>query len=613
MPGILGLVGQQDIAADRFSHAASTLDFLNRQSPCFFGPDEAKFAVATMPDPPLDSSFHYEDDEIAACFAGDLHNRHDIPWPEIVRGGRNDRFDWTDMAEGHFAVAVYDKRRRRLQLFADHFGCHPIFFSRHGRGLIFSTQLAAFVRLGAGGGFDEQWLHRFLFFGYWPGAHTYLTGVKRLRPGTVLVYDAAGESLEIQTYESRFARITPTLRGREAVQKGLAVFRESVPDMFIHGRRKVQFALSCGLDSRTLYAFLPENIDHAAFTYGMPGCADQEEAAFTAKRLGIPHRQLFFDETYKKGLPAAIHETVWLSGGLAWVNRCMLPDVYRFIADEPGPSPILSSGIALDTLFRGHNNGRGDVHLLLSTGEAQFTDPAYSDLLPDSALPRFKDAVVDCIDQLTKEHGRLSGSEAYLSYTVYTLCPSYFTADLEIGSHFASLRVPGYDRRIVELAYELEYSTIFLSKFLPHERFDEYVLQANLMYSHPGLASIPHQGIPLDVYVNGDRLRYQFHRLLKHGMRNVMRRLRPERHAVPIEDWATWFRTILAEDMRAILRPGCLISDYVRPEVFERYLAENRWTWLARLASVELILQLMNNGWDLAQLHYPGVREPKRD
>lgn len=606
MPGLLGLINLEDIPADRFARAAATLDLLRREPPRSFGDGAARFAVATMPDPPLRGPFHFEDDAVAACFAGDLHNRGAIPWTEIARGAQQDDHAWTDLAEGHFAVAAFDKRRRRLLLYADHFGCHPIFYARHRGGLIVSTQLAAFVRLGAGGGFDEEWFHRFLFFGYWQGTSTYLAGVKRLRPGTVLSYAADTGELSIAAYEDRFRRITPTLYGQEAIDKALATFRRTVPAMFGDGR-KVQFALSGGLDSRTLYAFLPDGVDHAAFTYGMPGCTDHKEAAATARQLGIPHRQLFFDEVYQQTVPRAIYETVWLSGGLAWINRCMLPAVYRFVADGPGPSPILSSGIALDTLFRGHNNGRGDVHLLLSTGEARFTDPAYPQILTDAALPRFKDAVTAGIADLTREHGRLSESESYLNYTVYTLCPSYFTADLEIGGHYASLRVPGYDRAIVELAYELQYSTIFLSKFLPHPLFDEFILQAHLMCSHPRLARIPHEGIPLDVYVKGDRARYQYHRLLKHGLRYVRRRLRPGNGRIPIEDWGTWFRTLLAADMRAVLAPGCLVGEYVRPDVLASYLADNRWGWFARLASVELILQLMDNGWELEKLPYPGV------
>lgn len=507
--------------------------------------------------------------------------------------------------EGRFAVAVHRRRESRFELYADHFGCQPVFYARHGGALIVSTQLAAFVRLGLGRGLDREWLHRFLFFGYWPGTPTFLEGVRRLGPGSVLEFEPGSGELAVTAYEERLGSTGP-LMGDDAVEHALDVFRTSVPSMFATPNHVV-FALSGGLDSRTLYAFMPEGTDHSGFTYGMKGCHDQKEAAVTAKRLGMPHRQMFFDDDHVRSLPRLVYETVWLSGGLAWINRCMLPAVYRFVGAASDETPVLSSGIALDTLFRGHNNARGDVDRVLRTGEPSFGDPAYGELLA-GGTESFRRDVSGCIEELNAEHGVLSGSEAYLSYTAYTLCPSYFTADLEIGGHYASLRVPGYDSRIVRLAYEIEYSTIYLSKFLEHDRFQEFILQANLMASHPRLAGVPLQGIPLDVFVKRDKLRYHAHRTLKHGWRYLERRLSRRGTATPIEDWGAWFGTVLDDDMRAVLGPGALVRDIVDPLTVDRYLAENRWPWLARLASVEIVLQLMENGWSLEGLDYPGLR-----
>jgi asparagine synthetase B (glutamine-hydrolysing) len=605
MPGMMGLIGLEG-AFENYSYAASALDLFSRRAPRAIGGGEARMALATLPDPPLTGPFHYEDSGILACFAGDLNQHESVPWDDIVRCTHAGTFDWTQRADGHFAAAVYLKREKKLLLFGDHFGCEPIFYARHGRGLVFSTNMAAFVRLGVGGGFDREWFYRFLYFGYWPGPGTFLEGVKRVPPGTVLRFDVSSGDTKLIAYEERFAAADPPLRGREAVDKALETFRAVVPRMFSSGRR-VQIGLSGGLDSRAVFAFVPKHVAQAAVTYGMPGCHDQREAARVARRMGIRHRQLFFDEEYVKTLPSLVLEAIWLSGGLAWVNRGMLPAVYRFVAEESGPSPIHSSGIALDTLFRGHNNARGDVNNLLATGEVGFTDPSYAEIVPEENYSRFQETVSACVDDLTREHGKLSRSVSYLSYTAYTLCPSYFTADLEICGHYATLRIPGFDRAIVELAYLIEYSTIYLSKYLPHDLFDEYILEANLMASHPELARIPLHGIPLDAYVRRSKLKYHAYRTVNHGMRYFLRRM-PGYGSVALESWEAWFRGVLASQVRAVLNRGCLVADHVRPKVLETYANENRWRWLARLVTVEVILQLMANGWELAKLSYPGVR-----
>jgi hypothetical protein len=605
MPGMMGLIGLEG-AFENYSYAASALDLLGRRAPRQLGSGDARMAVATIPDPPLSGPFHYEDSGLVACFAGDLNQHESVPWDDIVRCTHAGTFDWTQRVDGHFAVAIYLKRERRLLLFGDHFGCEPIFYARHGKGLVFSTHMAAFVRLGAGGGFDREWFYRFLFFGYWPGPLTFLEGVKRVPPGTVLSFDVSSGQTKLIPYEERFSAADPPLRGREAIDKALETFRAVVPRMYAGGRG-VQIGLSGGLDSRAVCAFVPKNVVKAAVTFGLPGCHDQREAARVARRMGIRHRQLFFDDEYVKTLPSLVLEGIWLSGGLAWVNRGMLPAVYRFVGAEGGPPPILTSGIALDTLFRGHNNARGDVNTLLATGEVGFTDPSYAEIVPEEDYSRFQETVSACVDDLTKEHGKLSQSVSYLSYTAYTLCPSYFTADLEICGHYAALRIPGFDRAIVELAYLIEHSTIYLSKYLPHDLFDEYTLEASLMASHPELARIPLHGIPLGVFVRRAKLRYHAYRAVNHGIRYFLRKL-PSYGSTNLESWELWYRTVLASQARAVLNRGCLVADHVRPKVLETYLNENRWRWLAKLTTAEVILQLMANGWELSKLSYPGVR-----
>ena len=606
MPGILGLIDLEGVFDDRMAHAVAALDLLSRRAPRWIGEADARMAVATVPDPPLSGPFGYEDGDMVGCFAGDLHDQEEIPWEDIARCTRAGTFEWTERVDGHFAVALYRKRERRLFLFADHFGCQPIFYARHGQGLVFSTHLGAFVRLGVGSGFDREWLYRFLFFGYSPGSGTFLEGVKRVPPGTVLCFDAASGKTSLASYEERFAPADPPLRGGEAIDKALAAFRGVLPRMFGNDRR-VQIAFSGGIDSRTVCAFVPKGTDHAAFTYGVPGCADHEEAALVADRMGIRHRQLFFDDDYLRTLPSLVLESMWLSGGLSRVDRGMLPAVYRFAAAERGSFPVVASGMALKTLFRGRIGEDGGVGALFATGEAAFDDPAYEEILPEEELPRFRDTVSACVDDLTKEHGRLSEPASYLSYAVYTLLPNRFSAHLEIGGHYAALRIPGFDRAIVELAYSVEQSTIHFSNDLPRDPLDEYVLQASLVASHPRLARIPLHGIPLGAYVHRDKLRY-------HACRTVSRALRGLRSglaspgAVDTENWQEWSRTVLASQTRAILNRGCIVADYVRPRALETYVNENRSSWLSRLATAEVILQLMANGWELSKLSYPGVR-----
>jgi asparagine synthetase B (glutamine-hydrolysing) len=609
MPGILGLINLEGYSDDRVSHAASAIDLLGRRAPHWIGMEGARMAVSTIPDPPLSGPFYHEDNDLAACFAGDLHSHEEIPWDEISRCSREGLFDWTQRVDGHYAVAVYLKRERRLVLFADHFGCQPIFYAPYGKGLVFSTHLGAFVRLDAGGGFDREWFHRFLYFGYSPGPATFLENVKRVPPGNILVFDALSGRTKLVAYEERFARLDPPIRGGEAIDKALSAFRRVTAPMFECGRR-VQVGLSGGIDGRTVCAFLPRGTENGVFTYGVPGCRDHAEAALAAERLGLRHRQLFFDDAYLRTLPGLLLETIWLSGGLAGPERGMLPAVYRFAAGSGESSPVLSSGMGIGALFRGRRETEGDANTLFETGEAGFEDPAYAELLPEEELPRFRETVAAYAEELTGEHGRLSEPASALSYAVYTLRPCQLAADLEIGAHSGTLRLPALDRSIVELAYTLEHGAASLGA--SHEPFDAYVLQANLIASHPGLSRVPLYGIPVDVYARHDKLRYRAYRTVAHGLGDLRRRFASAGPGAA-EDWDAWSRTVLASQTRSILNRGCIVADYIRPRALETYVNDNRRHWLARLTTAEIVLQLMENGWELSKLSYPGVRRRRAE
>lgn len=605
MPGFCGFVGPDApnvVPVD----AARTLD---RHANCHsaqLGCAGFALAVASLAGSPVSGAYVHEDDRILAGFAGDLVDHTTIPWQQISDDVADQRYRWLEGCDGHFAFVVYEKKRRRLHLIGDHFGYRPLFQARCRRGLAFATNLPALLHLGLAPEFDEAWFHQFMYFGYWPGQATFLRGATRVAPGEVVVYDLDSDQVSRRVITARNAKRATPLRGRAAIAAATEVFADRMPKYF-GTDEPVELPLSGGLDSRTILAYMPPGRDYHAYTYGEPGCADHREAAALARKLALPHRFINFDRDYEPRLPQLIHEVVWKSGGLAWTNRAMLPYVYRG-ADRHRPrTPLVMSGISLDILFRGHNNARGDLDRFLATGETRFTAPQY-ELVFGPRPGRFYDAVSELGRALNEEHGTLADSEGYLNYLVYTLLPSYFSADLEICGHHGTLRVPGWDRAIIKLAYEIEYSTIYLSKFVPHEQFLESVLQAHLMSTNRRLARVPLQGIPLWVWTRGNRPAYHAFRYLHHGPRYLRRRFGGRLADRPLEDWPRWAESVLDRDLNLILGGDCMVGDFVDRSCLPRLREPAHWAWRLRLASVELILQLLRNGWRLEKLPYFATR-----
>jgi asparagine synthase (glutamine-hydrolysing) len=152
-----------------------------------------------------------EDGSIVAVFNGELF---DYPETKAALESRGHRFSthcdteliphlWEDHQErmfeslrGQFALAIYDRRRRRLVLARDRFGICPLFWTRQqteqGDWLVFGSEIKALLASGVVAarpdlkGIDQA----FHFFAV-PGPSTCFEGVRALQPGQFLSVDLA--------------------------------------------------------------------------------------------------------------------------------------------------------------------------------------------------------------------------------------------------------------------------------------------------------------------------------------------------------------------------------------------------------------------------------------
>src|SRR2546423_4756443 len=105
---------------------------------------------------------------------------------------------------GMFALALWDSRERRLVLARDRFGIKPLYYRIAGPTLSFGSELKALLRAP---GFERQVdldaLEAFLAFNSIPAPLTIFSGVRKLPPGHILIW----EGREPQV--ARYARPRP--------------------------------------------------------------------------------------------------------------------------------------------------------------------------------------------------------------------------------------------------------------------------------------------------------------------------------------------------------------------------------------------------------------------
>ena len=154
-----------------------------------------------------------ETGDVVAVFNGELYNFPELRTELADRGhevrGRGDtpviphlyeeygpRF--VEHLDGMFAVALWDATRGRLVLARDRLGKKPLVWTRLGDGtLAFASELKALLTVpGVSREPDLAALDAYLALQYVPGSRTGLRHVQRLPPGSLLVAEGAGETIE---------------------------------------------------------------------------------------------------------------------------------------------------------------------------------------------------------------------------------------------------------------------------------------------------------------------------------------------------------------------------------------------------------------------------------
>jgi len=277
-------------------------------------------------------------------------------------------------AAGMFAIAMWDRRDRRLSLARDRIGEKPLYWGLAGQALVFGSELKA-LRQHPHFPRDvcRQALAQYLRFAYVPAPRSIHPGIYKLEPGSILTVEGMlptaapndplrpGEShgsLSIQRYWSLNEMIDSGARSRFATEADAlatvdealnrAVSRQMLADVPLGA------FLSGGIDSSLIVALMQAQSSRPVrtFTVGFENLAFNEAqfAAAVARHLGTDHTELTVTETEAREVIP------------------MLPDMYDepFADSSQIPTHLVCraagtdvkvalSGDAGDELFGGYN------------------------------------------------------------------------------------------------------------------------------------------------------------------------------------------------------------------------------------------------------------------
>src|SRR4051794_17440545 len=254
-----------------------------------------------------------EDGEITAVFNGEIYNFREL---RAELEGRGHRFAtrgdgetivhlyeelgprFVERLRGMFAIALWDRPRRRLVLARDRMGVKPLYLAETESGLAFASEVKSLI---AGGlvqpALDPAAAELFMAWGYVPGPLTLFSGVRKLAPACRLVY-SDGEIEEEAEYWNPWDR-APTDVGRSWEEDGerlLELLRTATRARMVSDV-PLGVMLSGGLDSSLLTALMAEASERPVQTLSVGLVEDAAanelaQARQGAKPLGTDHHEL---------------------------------------------------------------------------------------------------------------------------------------------------------------------------------------------------------------------------------------------------------------------------------------------------------------------------------
>ncbi len=237
-------------------------------------------------------------DDVVMIYNGEVYNYIEVR-DELLKQGYRFRTSsdtevicaaykhWGDDCMSHFmgmwALAIWDKTRRRLFCSRDRFGIKPFYYFRIGEHLYFASEYKAIKELPMfRNELNIEQVNRGMQM-VWTVYHeqTFYRHLKTIRPGHNLVWE--GGKITIKRYwDIEFSRPQSELSWEEKKEKFYALFKESVK---MHARSDVKNGtlLSGGLDSSaisSMYSTLMPDSELKSFSIYYEGDGDVDERKY---------------------------------------------------------------------------------------------------------------------------------------------------------------------------------------------------------------------------------------------------------------------------------------------------------------------------------------------
>jgi asparagine synthase (glutamine-hydrolysing) len=271
-----------------------------------------------------DQPIFNEDRSVAVVLNGEIYNFRELR-ERLRRGGHTlltegdteviahlyeeEGPDLVHRLHGMFAFAVWDARRRRLLLARDRVGKKPLYYAQRAGTLSFASELAALLAdPGVPRDVDHQALDAFLAYRWVPAPMTAFRGVRKLPPGSRLVF-ADGRAAVDRYWRLDFTRkrrVTDPAEVHEQLREHIraATARRMIADVPLGA------FLSGGVDSAAVVAAMAEVSARPVKTFSVGFTHERYDelphARLVAQRFGTDHHELIVEPKALELIPRIV-------------------------------------------------------------------------------------------------------------------------------------------------------------------------------------------------------------------------------------------------------------------------------------------------------------------
>jgi len=203
---------------------------------------------------------------------------------------------------GMFALALWDRRERKLALARDRLGIKPLYWGLSEGNLLFGSDLKCFRAWpGFCNPLDRNALALFFRHGFVPAPYSIFQGVHKLAPGTLACFHSPGKFSEVEYWSTREAALRGLedpleISSEESVDELERILGEAVSSRMVADVPLGAF-LSGGIDSSTIVALMQAHSTRPVKTFSIgfheKGFNEAKEAKEVASKLGTEHTELY--------------------------------------------------------------------------------------------------------------------------------------------------------------------------------------------------------------------------------------------------------------------------------------------------------------------------------